>query len=211
MRKNQQAQTLRLKQEKFYKLAAQAKQKGKSILNRSHCHSSNCSGDLEMAKKFLVAYKGLDPMIEAAENGRPVDMSQVRESMGYSIVLHSFDDFSQVPKLPDDEGDLIADDDLTQDLANADRETIFRRLQDDLIRQIQICARNQQTYSQMDEVDSQRHALEYKQLEKQCSNDLENLRSAFQRGVKPPLFHYERKQLTIVQMNHDLGENDLEV
>lgn len=30
-----------------------------------------------MAKKFLVAYKGLEQMIEAAENGRPIDMSQV--------------------------------------------------------------------------------------------------------------------------------------
>jgi len=175
-RKSQQAQALRLKQEKFYKLAGKAKQQG----------------DLETAKKFLVAYKGLEQMIAAAEAGLPVDMSQV-------------------PKLPDDENDLINDDDLTSDLAHADRDTIYRRLQDDLLRQIQLCARNQQIYAQMEGVNTSKQINEYKTLEQRCSRDLEKLRSCFQHGAKPPLFHYERKQMTIVQTNNDLGENDLEV
>jgi hypothetical protein len=32
---------------------------------------------METAKKFLIAYKGLEQMISAAESGFPVDMSQV--------------------------------------------------------------------------------------------------------------------------------------
>ncbi|CAF1013338.1 unnamed protein product [Rotaria sordida] len=175
-RKSQQAQTLRLKQEKFQKLAVQAKQKG----------------DLETAKKFLVAYKGLEQMILAAESGLPIDMSQV-------------------PKLPDDDNDMLDDDDLTQDLARADRDTVYRRLQDDLLRQIQLCARNQQTYAQMEGINNVKHTNEYKVLEQRCANDLEKLRQCFQHGLKPPLFHYERRQMNIVQVNNDLGDNDLEV
>jgi len=106
---------------------------------------------------------------------------------------------------------MINDDDLTQDLAHSDRDTIYRRLQDDLLRQIQLCARNQQIYAEMEGGNTQKHINEYKILEQRCSNDLEKLRQCFQHGLKPPLFHYERKQMTIVQVNNDLGENDLEV
>jgi coiled-coil and C2 domain-containing protein 1 len=131
-------------------------------------------------------------MITAAESGLPIDMSQV-------------------PRLPDDDNDLINDDDLTQDLAHADRDTVYRRLQDDLLRQIQLCARNQQTYAQMEGENNIKHANEYKLLEQRCSRDLEKLRHCFQHGLKPPLFHYERKQMNIIQVNSDLGENDLEI
>ena len=118
----------------------------------------------------------------------------------------------QVPKLPDDDNnDLVTDDDLTQDLANADRDTVFRRLQDDLLRQVQLCARNEQIYAQMEEPNSAKHAKEYKHLEQRCAHDLEKLRKCFQHGLKPPLFHYERRQMNIIQTNSDLGENDLEV
>jgi hypothetical protein len=106
---------------------------------------------------------------------------------------------------------MITDDDLTQDLANSDRDTVYRRLQEDLLRQIQLCARNQQIYAQMDGANSIKHANEYKILEQRCSHDLEKLRQCFQHGLKPPLFHYERKQMNIIQVNNDLGENDFEV
>jgi hypothetical protein len=106
---------------------------------------------------------------------------------------------------------MINDDDLTQDLAHADRDTVYRRLQEDLLRQIQLCARNQQIYAQMEEINTTKQINEYKTLEQRCAHDLEKLRHCFQHGLKPPLFHYERKQMTIVQVNNDLGENDLEV
>ncbi|CAF3989952.1 unnamed protein product [Rotaria magnacalcarata] len=176
-RKSQQAIKLRLKQEKFQKLALKAKQ----------------SGDIETAKKFLMACRGLEPMIEAADAGLPVDMSQV-------------------PKLPgEDVNDMIDDDDLTQDLARADRDTVYRRLQEDLLQQIQLCARNQQIYAQMEGANNLKHSSEYKILEQRCASDLEKLRYCFQHGIKPPLFHYERRQMNVIQVNNDLGDNDLEV
>lgn len=131
-------------------------------------------------------------MIQAAEAGLPIDMGQV-------------------PRLPDDDNDLINDDDLTQDLAHADRDTVYRRLQEDLLQQIQLCVRNQQTLERMEEGSHNRQVDEFKSLEQRCSRDLEKLRKCFQHGLKPPLFHYERKQMNIVQVNDDLGDNDLEV
>lgn len=176
VRKSHQVQELRSKQEQFHQLAAQAKRRG----------------DIETAKKFLIAERGLEQMIEAANNGLPIDMSQI-------------------PKLPDEHDTTINDDDLTEDLGHADRNTIYRRLQDDLIRQKEICARNQQICMDIEQESSNRKAHEYKVLEERCAHDLEKLRTCFQLGLKPPLFHYERRQMTIIQSNDALGENDLEV
>ncbi|CAF1094841.1 unnamed protein product [Didymodactylos carnosus] len=144
-------------------------------------------GDIESAKNFLKSYKGLEQMVAAAESGLPVDLTQV-------------------PKLPDDNDYEMLDDD--EELLHSDRDTIYRRLQEDLLHQIQLCARNQQVYSQMD---NHEQSIEYKQLEQRCQQDLERLRKCFQHGLKAPLFHYERRQMNIVQINTDLGENDLEV
>lgn len=116
-----------------------------------------------------------------------------------------------MPKLPEDENDMIDDDDLADDLSRADRDTIFRRLQEDLLKQIETCRRNQQIYEQMDGANTIKNINEYNALEQHCKNDLEKLRYSFQHGLKPPLFHYERKQTTVIQTNNDLGDNDLEV
>ena len=148
-------------------------------------------------------------MIQAAESGLPVDMSQVRILFFVQKSIQRID--FQVPKLPDDETDLINDDDLTEDLLKSDRDTIYRRLQEDLLRQIQLCARNQQIYNEMDGIDNSHRAQEYKKLEQRCALDLEKLRQSFQNGCKPPLFHYERRQMNVIQVNQDLGENDIEV
>ena len=107
---------------------------------------------------------------------------------------------------------MIKDDDLTGDLAHADRDTIYRRLQEDLLRQIQLCARNQQIYAQMEATNNNiKHTNEYKVLEQHCAHDLEKLRQCFQQGLEAPLFHYERRQMNVIQINNDLGDNDLEV
>ena len=36
------------------------------------------AGDIEKAKEYVRSMKGLEPMIEASQNGYPVDISQVR-------------------------------------------------------------------------------------------------------------------------------------
>jgi hypothetical protein len=106
---------------------------------------------------------------------------------------------------------MVRGDDLPDDLAQADRDTIFRRLQDDLLRQMQLCARNQQIYAQMEGSTNVKFANEFKSLEQRCAHDLGQLRECFQHGSKAPVFHYEKRQMNIIQVNNDLADNDLEV
>ncbi|CAF5138376.1 unnamed protein product, partial [Rotaria socialis] len=80
--------------------------------------------------------------------------------------------------------------------------TIYQRLQDDLLRQMQLCARNQQIYAQMEGANNSKQANEFKTLEQRCAHDLERLRKCFQHGSKAPLFHYEKRQMNIIQVNN---------
>ena len=107
--------------------------------------------------------------------------------------------------------DVICDDEFTDELAQADRNTIYRRLEEDLLRQMQLCARNQQIYAQMEGLTNVKHANDYKLLEQRCAHDLDRLRQGFQHGLKAPTFHYEKRQMNIVHVNNDLADNDLEV
>ncbi|UJR27493.1 hypothetical protein I4U23_008777 [Adineta vaga] len=175
MQSDQSVQSIRLKQEQLQKLALQAKQKG----------------DIESAKKYLIACKELEPKIVSSESNIPMDTIQVSESSSNGF-------------------EVICDNDLTEELAQADRDTIYRRLQEDLLRQMQLCARNQQMYAQMEGIINVQQANEFKILEQRCAHDLERLRQCFQHDLKAPLFHYEKRQMHIVQVNNDLTDNDFE-
>jgi hypothetical protein len=76
---------------------------------------------------------------------------------------------------------------------------------------MQLCARNQQIYAQMEGANNIKQANEFKILEQRCAHELERLRQCFQHGLKVPLFHYEKRQMNIIQVNNDLADNDLEV
>ena len=148
------------------------------------------SGDNETAKKHLIACKGVEEMISSIESGTSIE---------------------QVLDVPSDGFEVILDDELTQELAQCDRETIYRRTQEDLLRQMQLCARNQQMYAQMEGAANVKHAAEFKTLEQRCAHDLEKLRTGFQHGSKAPAFHYEKRSMHLIHVNNDLTENDLEV
>ncbi|CAF3656264.1 unnamed protein product [Adineta steineri] len=174
--RDQQVQAYRLKQEQYQKLAVQAKQKG----------------DLETAKKYLLAYKDIERTIASTESDVPMETNEV-------------------PEVPSGGYEMIQDDELTEDLAQADRDTIYRHLQEDLLRQMQLCARNQQMYAQMEGPNNAKQANDFKILEQRCAHDLERLRQCFQHGLKAPLFHYEKRHMNIILVNNDLTDNDLEV
>ncbi|CAF1528452.1 unnamed protein product [Rotaria magnacalcarata] len=173
---DQQVQTLRLRQEKFQSLALKAKKEG----------------DIESAKRNLIASKEIEKAIASIESGVPIDTKQL-------------------PELPDAGYEFIQDDELTKEIAKSDRETIYQRLQDDLLRQMQLCARNQQIYAQMEGANNSKQANEFKTLEQRSAHDLERLRKCFQHGSKAPLFHYEKRQMNIIQVNNDLSDHEFEV
>jgi paraquat-inducible protein B len=115
------------------------------------------------------------------------------------------------PEITADSFEVIRDDDLTKEISQCDRDTMYRRLQSDLLAQIQLCARNQQMFAQMEGINHGQLAQQYKSLEQQSAQDLEKLRQGFQRGSKTPVFHYETRSLITIHVNNDLTDNDLEV
>jgi len=147
---------------------------------------------METAKQHLISSKQVQQMLETAESGLPVNMDNV-------------------PELPLNDFDVVRDDELTQQIAQSDRDTIYRRLQEDLLRQMQLCARNQQIYAQMGGETNMKLSKDFKSLELRCSHDLERLKQSNRNGFKPPVFHYEKRQMNIIQVNNDLADNDCEV
>lgn len=119
--------------------------------------------------------------------------------------------FLQASESPTEDYDTVHDEDLTEEVSKSSRETIYRRLQEDLLRQVLLCARNQQMYAQMEGSNSSIQAKEFKTLELRCARDLERLKQCFQNGSKPPIFHYEKRQMNIIQVNNDLTDDDFEV
>lgn len=69
--------------------------------------------DIEGAKLFLRQAKGLDPMIEASQNGLPVDITKVRVFLGLWLwagsSCHKSDPFPplQVPEAPVNKEDFV--------------------------------------------------------------------------------------------------------
>ncbi|XP_061182028.1 coiled-coil and C2 domain-containing protein 1-like [Saccostrea echinata] len=148
------------------------------------------NNDIELAKKYMRIAKGFEPMIEAAQSGLPVDMSQIPPS------LDEGDDPSFV---------MVQKEDVE---LSGDRTEVYQKLEQDLINQIGICATNGQHFTKLGDVVS---AAKFEKMENGCRKDLDALKNAFKHNDPVPKFHYENKTFSLVQCNTDLGDNDLEI
>lgn len=151
--------------------------------------------DFDAARRYVNGIKLIDEKIKKAESTSTITTSQ----------------YSSTASLPTNGYEVIRDDQFTEELAQCDRDTIYDRLRSDLLQQIQLCARNQQMYAQMEGATNAKYANDFKLLEQRSSHDLEQLKQSYQKGFKTPVFHYEKRQLNLIQSNHDLMENELEV
>ncbi|XP_060077297.1 coiled-coil and C2 domain-containing protein 1-like isoform X2 [Ylistrum balloti] len=148
------------------------------------------NNDLELAKKYMRIAKGFEPMIEAAESGLPVDMSQMPPS------LTEEDERSFV---------MVSADECE---VKGDRNEIFKKLEQDLINQIRMSAANHQHFTKLGDV---LNSAKFQKMEQGCRKDLEALKNAFRHHDPVPKFHYENRTFSLVQCNTDLGDNDLEM
>ncbi|KAI0228023.1 Coiled-coil and C2 domain-containing protein 1-like [Lamellibrachia satsuma] len=171
-RAQQQASFLRERQMQFKQAALKAKQ----------------NGEVELAKKYLRQSKGFDQMIDAADSGLPVDMSQV-------------------PSLPDStdvEGFVIVS---NQD-CDVESNEMYARLQQELIQQIKTATTNAEHFTQLGDVSS---ATKFDKMCLSTRKDLDAVKNAQKHGDTVPRFHYETRHFSLVQCCTDLGDNDLEV
>jgi hypothetical protein len=166
------------------------------------------TGDDETAKKYLIEYKKLGQTIASAESDLTTDMNQVCDFLPLIIEIKTF---LQARESPNQDYDMVRDDELTDEISQSNPENIYHRLQEDLLRQMQLCARNQQMYAQMEGLNNKKQANDFKMLEQRSAQDLERLKQNARHGSKAPIFHYEKRQMNIIQVNNDLTDNDLEV
>ncbi|XP_064604188.1 coiled-coil and C2 domain-containing protein 1-like isoform X2 [Liolophura sinensis] len=149
------------------------------------------NGDIELAKKYLRLHKGCEPMLQALQSGLPVDLAQVPPP----------------PPKPDEEDSfmIVAPEDCEP---GADRDEMYKKLEQALIQQVRTCATNNQHYTKLGDVAS---AAKFQKMEQNCRKDLDSLKNAFRHGDPVPKFHYETKSFSMVRSNTDLGENDCEI
>lgn len=107
--------------------------------------------------------------------------------------------------------EIVPDETVIGDPPTNNPQQLISRLQDDILRQRQQCARNEQLFRKMSGEINAKYAAEYKALEKRSLQDLEKLKQIMQQKHRIPIFHYEKRQLTYFVVNDDLTDDQAEV
>ncbi|KAK7571088.1 hypothetical protein V9T40_014692 [Parthenolecanium corni] len=165
-----------LERQKAYKLAASKALK---------------EGDKDAARGYLKIAKGMDPMIEAAKSGLPIDLKSL-------------------PLPPEEKKSLDSEYEIVRlnDCVEGTTMDVFNKLSVDLQQQLEMCIRTRDHYKAVGDV---ANANRVDQLALQTKKDLKFVQLAESSNLKVPKFHYETKPFTIVQCNTDLTDNEVEV
>ncbi|MGH0161025.1 UNVERIFIED_CONTAM: hypothetical protein FKN15_040358 [Acipenser sinensis] len=157
----QQLEFLEGRRKKYMKAAIQAKQKN----------------DLEQAKSFLRTAKGFEPMIEAAKNGKAVDISKV-------------------PSPPGDEEDdfiLVHHSDVQ---ISQKAEDVYMQLAKILKEQCEKCVSYTKQFTQLGNI---AETTKFEKMSEDCKKNLEILKLAQAQGLDPPKHHFEKRTYSIVR------------
>lgn len=169
---------------------------------------------MDAAKKYFMEMKSLEQTASSTVPTPPSDASAVMP-FPPSILSIKFEYDLLFSSQTSESGaagfDTIREDEFTQEVAQSSREVMYRRLTEDLIRQIQLSARNQQIYAHMGGANNLARAKEFQNLEQRSNHDLERLKLSAKNGSIKPVFHYEKRQMHLIQFNNDLTDDDLEV
>ncbi|KAF4117071.1 hypothetical protein G5714_001624 [Onychostoma macrolepis] len=169
----QQLEFLEGRKKQYMKAALQAKQKN----------------DLEQAKTFLRAAKGLDPMIEATRSGKMVDISKV-------------------PSPPGDEDEdfiLVHHSDVQ---ISEKAEEVYIQLTKLLKEQFEKCVTYSKQFTHMGNVTE---TTKFENMAEQCKKSLEILKLAQNRGLQPPKHHFEERTYRTVRIFPELSSTDMVV
>uniref|UniRef100_A0A0N5BIC4 C2 domain-containing protein n=1 Tax=Strongyloides papillosus TaxID=174720 RepID=A0A0N5BIC4_STREA len=143
---------------------------------------SKQQNDIEKAKEYLKVVKGLEPMIEASDNGLPTDLSKVPIPPQLNIPNSALKCTIVSP------------------------EPFFSKIEKTLMKQLAYCLQNlPQIVAQNDPV----NALLYEDLTLDTLEDIVYLRKSA-RGNRLPKFQYVEKKLPRAQINTDLDDGTLE-
>ncbi|VDP13470.1 unnamed protein product [Soboliphyme baturini] len=163
---------------------------------RSLALESKKQGDLKSAKAYLRNALGIKQLMEASENGFPINMTSVPKPP-----------VMQPKRSPNQRtGSLKSNDNGTVLVETA--EEAFTMLEKDLIHQIQFCELNREYYKRLGDV---HRCNDFKLLRDNCAKDLLCLRNTMEYRHTTPRFHYETRVFPSLKCSPDLKADQMEL
>ncbi|VDN90458.1 unnamed protein product [Brugia pahangi] len=183
------------------------------------------NGDVETAKKFLLAAKGFDKMIAASKNGLSVNIKktpmppQVRTSariLKPSLEHHtSFDAAIKGAVKVNGFQYFVFYFIFYINLFNADTlstagtsSEVFATMERDLICQVKLCEKYRFAFTQLGDVTRVKMLETWSAISKR---DLMLLREVMKRGATVPQFRYETRNMPSVEVCFEVDENHIEL
>ncbi|XP_059689021.1 coiled-coil and C2 domain-containing protein 1A [Gavia stellata] len=142
--------------------------------------------DIEGAKLFLRQAKGLDPMIEASQNGLPVDITKVPEAPVNK------EDFVLVQR----RGVHISPEAASQ----------YLELMKLIRQQHEMCVNYSKQFTHLGNI---AETTKFEKLAEDCKQNMEILKQAHARGFPLPKYHYEQRTFSVIKIFPELNSNDM--
>ncbi|KFV85547.1 Coiled-coil and C2 domain-containing protein 1A, partial [Struthio camelus australis] len=142
--------------------------------------------DIEGAKLFLRQAKGLDPMIEASQNGLPVDITKVPEAPVNK------EDFVLVQR----RGVNISPEAASQ----------YMELMKLIRQQHEMCMSYSKQFTHLGNI---AETTKFEKMAEDCKQNMEILKQAHARGFPLPKYHYEQRTFNIIKIFPELNSNDM--
>ncbi|NWH23327.1 C2D1A protein, partial [Grus americana] len=142
--------------------------------------------DIEGAKLFLRQAKGLDPMIQASQNGLPVDITKVPE------IPVNKEDFALVQR----RGVHVSPEAAGQ----------YLELMKVIRQQHEMCVNYSKQFTHLGNI---AETTKFEQLAEDCKQNVEILKQAHARGFPLPKYHYEQRTFTVIKIFPELNGNDM--
>ena len=147
--------------------------------------SARDSGDREEAVKHMQYYKCCQKMIEAAQQGLPVDLTQLPPEIK-----------SSTPNM-----NLISQ---LRPATEADAKT-FQIIEGQLQQQVSICKKYVDIYTKLKIMGS---VAQFRHLEQECERDMLAVKGIQSHGKAPPPFTIEVKEMSVPVSNIDVGMSE---
>uniref|UniRef100_A0A8D0L6P8 Coiled-coil and C2 domain containing 1A n=1 Tax=Sphenodon punctatus TaxID=8508 RepID=A0A8D0L6P8_SPHPU len=142
--------------------------------------------DIEGAKLFLRQAKGLDPMIEASQNGLPVDITKV-------------------PQAPVNKEDFL----LVRNRGvsvSPEAAAQYVELMNLMRQQHEMCMNYSKQFTHLGNITE---TVKFEKMAEDCKKNMEILKQAHAKGFPLPKFHYEQRTFSVVKIFPELNSNDM--
>ncbi|XP_066474043.1 coiled-coil and C2 domain-containing protein 1A [Tiliqua scincoides] len=142
--------------------------------------------DIEGAKQFLRQAKGLDPMIEASQNGLPVDITKVPQAP------MNKEDFTLVQRHGVN---------VPPEMASQYTELVKLMRQ-----QYEMCMNYSKQFTHLGNITE---TTKFEKMAEDCKKNMEILKQAHAKGFPLPKYHYEQRTFNMIKIFPELNSNDM--